>query len=353
MSEQQPASGSDDTSTIAEPDGSWSANGTEHEDAITAAPESAATDTDAIEAPAATAEADAAAGAATPDDPGAFLSELVRAMQTTAGTERARIIEQTDRRREEHLAAIKTRREAEAQKMRDLADDDLKAIDGWAEDERQRIQLERERRAGALTDNLQKSLAEHGARIDGEIEGVEAAIVSYRMDVDAFFVELDRETDPVAIAQHASRKPVFPDLHKAIDGDAPSVAVVDGQVPESAGIEAEGAVSSEETTAGDGAEPDVVPVMDSRPGAGLAASFAKWSGTRPAVEADSPSDTAADSPSDTAAADDRAESEVRVAVAHGANDNGPGTILHAVPSGRPLSWLRRGGDSSDRPNEDR
>jgi len=348
MSDQQPASGSDDASTIAEPDGSWSANGTEQQEAVATAPESAVTDVDATEAPAAGVEADAAAGAAAPDDSGAFLSELVRAMQTTAGTERARITEQTDRRREERLAAIQARREAEVQKIRDLADDDLKAIDGWAEDERLRIQLERERRAAALSDDLQKSLAEHGARIDGEIEGVEAAIATYRTEVDAFFAELDRETDPVAIAQHASRRPVFPDLDKTVTADATSVAPDDARVPESADIGSENAVASEDGAADDSAEPEVVPVMDSRPGAGLAASFAKWSGTSPA--ADTETETA--SSSDPEPADDHVEAEVPVAVAHGANENGPGTILHAVPSGRPLSWLRRGGDSSDRPNED-
>jgi hypothetical protein len=349
MSEQQPASGSDDASTMTEPDGSWSANGTEHEDAIATAAESDVTDTvstevtnvDSTEAP--------AAAATTADDPGAFLSELVRAMQSTASTERARIAEQTDRRRDEHLAAIHARREAEAQKMRDLADDDLKAIDSWAEDERQRIQGERERRAGALSDDLQKSLAEHGARIDGEIEGVEAAIAAYRVEVDAFFVTLDGETDPVAIAQHASRRPVFPDLDKPVDAAAHESATADAaQDRTSAGIDSVGDAPSADATPGDvakEAEPAPIAVMDTNPGSRLAASFANWSGSGPAAEADPSSAPASEG--------DPAEAEVPVAVAHGAKDDGPGTILHAVPSGRPLSWLRRGGDSSDRPNEDR
>ena len=339
MSEQHPASGSDDASTMTEPDGSWSVNGTENEDAIAATAESEATDTvstevtdiDSTEAPAAV--------ATTPDDAGAFLSELVRAMQATASTERARITEQTDRRRDERLAAIHARREAEAQKMRDLADDDLKAIDAWAEDERGRIQAERERRAGALSDDLQKSLAEHGARIDGEIEGVEAAIATYRLEVDAFFVALDGETDPVAIAQHASRRPVFPDLDKPAGAEAASVTADAAHVGTSAGTDA---------TTGDLAqavEPAPIAVMDTNPGSRLASSFANWSGSSPAAEADASSEPISTS--------DPAEAEPHVAVAHAANDDGPGTILHAVPSGRPLSWLRRGADSSDRSNEDR
>jgi hypothetical protein len=353
MSEQHPDSGSDDASTITEQDGSWSANGTEHEDAIAAAAESVVTDVDSTEVTDVdstevtdvdSTEA-AAAAATTPDDPGAFLSELVRAMQTTASTERARITEQTDRRREEHLAAIQARREAEAQKMRDLADDDLKAIDSWAEDERQRIQAERERRAGALSDDLQKSLAEHGARIDGEVEGVEAAIATYRLEVDAFFVALDGETDPVAIAQHASRRPAFPDLDKPADTAAVSVTADAIQDGTSAGTDSVGDVPSADATTSDVAEPAPIAVMDTNPGSRLAASFANWSGASPATEADAPPE-----PVSTG---EQAETEVPVAVAHGANDDGPGTILHAVPSGRPLSWLRRGGDSTDRSNEDR
>ena len=350
MSEQHPASGSDDASTITEPDGSSSANGREHEDAIATAAESTVTDADSTEVTGVDSTEAPAAAATTSDDPGAFLSELVRAMQTTATTERARIAEQTDRRCEEHLAAIHARREAEAQKMRDLADDDLKAIDTWAEDERQRIQLERERRAGALSDDLQKSLAEHGARIDGEIEGVEAAIATYRMQVDAFFVVLDGETDPVAIAQHASRRPVCPDLDKPIDSEAVSITADAAQDGTSVGIDSVGDapvgdVPSADATTTDVAEPAAIPVMDTNPGSRLAASFANWSGSSPAAEADPSSEPAPEG--------DRTETEVPVAVAHGADADGPGTILHAVPSGRPLSWLRRGSDSSDRPNDDR
>lgn len=355
MSEQQPASGSDDASAIAEPDGSWSANGTQHEDPIPAVVESAVSDADPTEVTGADSTEAPAVAATTPDDPGAFLSELVRAMQTTASTERARIAEQTDRRREEHLAAIHARREAEAQRMRDLADDDLKAIDSWAEDERQRIQSERERRAGALSDDLQKSLAEHGARIDGEIEGVEAAIATYRVEVDAFFVALDGETDPVAIAKHASRRPVFPDLDKPVDKEAVSVTADAAQDGMSATVDSASDVPSADATTGDVAEPAAIPVMDTNPGSSLAASFANWSGSSPAAEADQSSDPASEPApsSDPVSTGDQTETEVAVAVAHGASDDGPGTILHAVPSGRPLSWLRRGGDSSDRPNEDR
>src|SRR5258705_4633209 len=112
--------------------------------------------------------------------------------------------------------------------MRSLAADDLKAIDGWADEERQRIKTERERRASALDDDLKKSLAEHGSKIDREVEGVEAAIASYRIQVEEFFAGLDRETDPVAIARHAGQRPVFPTLDQPVAADAAALAAAPG-----------------------------------------------------------------------------------------------------------------------------
>jgi hypothetical protein len=400
---KQPDSGADNASMNSEPDASFSTNGTEHESAIaTANPEPEAiegesTDHESTEAPAATddglgdvtmassddtdvvANADASsdtdassdpdasdgvavetaatedgetvtatATAPSSDDAAAFLSQLVLAMQTTAGAERNRIAADTDRRRDEHLAAIQSRREAEAQKMRELAADDLKAIDGWAEEERQRIHAERERRATDLDVDLEKSLAEHGAKVDREVEVVEAAISAYRIDVDAFFAVLEHETDPVVIAQHAGRRPVFPALDQVVVAAAP-VADATGDTP------------SADAVIDPAAEPAPVAVMDSNPGSKLASSFAKWNAPsliEPAVVASREPATEAVDAVEAAATEAPAEAggtqeEAPVAVAQGASGDGPTTILHAVPSGRPLSWLRRDRDSNDRPNGDR
>jgi hypothetical protein len=166
---------------------------------------------------------------AAPDDGAAFLAELTRAMQATAGVERKRLEEDAERRRETHLEAIRARRESEAGKMRELAADDLKAIDDWAEEERQRISQEREQRAAALQEDLETSLAEHGSKIDREIDAVDAAIVAYRTEVDAFFAELDKETDPVEIARHAGRRPSFPDLDAVSAAESGTPAAEPGQ----------------------------------------------------------------------------------------------------------------------------
>jgi hypothetical protein len=146
------------------------------------------------------------------DDDSAFLSELAKAMKTAATLERTRVSEDTDRRRSDHIAAIHARRDTEAERIRELAADDRKSIDAWAEAELLRIHQERDRRTAGLEDDLQKSLAEHRTRIDWEIERVEEAITSYRSEVDAFFASIDTEADPVAIARHASRRPAFPAL---------------------------------------------------------------------------------------------------------------------------------------------
>jgi hypothetical protein len=363
---KQSDSGSDSASTT-EPSAAFSTNGTHTDGAVaTAASDGEATEVQAADQTTARADGDAATGSVegqsdaasaaadapaaesstVSDDPASFLGELVRAMQTTAIAERARIAADTDRRREEHLAAIQARRETEAQTMRSLAADDLKSIDSWADQERQRIKTEREKRAAALDDDLKKSLSEHGSKIDREVEGVEAAIAAYRVEVEAFFVELDRETDPVAIARHAGKRPVFPTLEQPVAADAAAVAAASETPTEASG--------TAETPAADAAETTPVAVMDANPGSKLAASFPTWDGSKPAeASAEAPAETPAEAaPADAEAPTESAEIGTPVAstteiLIGEETPSDSGTLLHAVPAGRPLSWLRRGNDSSD------
>ncbi len=109
------------------------------------------------------------------------------------------------------------------------------------------IHLERERRATAVREDLAASLAEHGSKIDKEIEGIDAAIATYRAEVSAYFENLDRETDPILIAQKAALRPAFPALDAvggAVAAEAP--ADTDTAVVEPASAD----------------EPEVVGVMD-------------------------------------------------------------------------------------------
>jgi hypothetical protein len=154
------------------------------------------------------------------DDPGVFLAELARAMQATAGQERTRVMEDIDRRLASHVERIREREAAEADRMRELATGDLAAIDTWAEAEFERINAEKARRADAVRADLDGSLQEHRSLIGQEIERVAAAVDVHRTAVHEFFDRLERETDPVALAQIATRRPPFPSLDAAAQAPA-------------------------------------------------------------------------------------------------------------------------------------
>jgi hypothetical protein len=286
-----------------------------------------------------TAEADDGAGAAVddvaaasvelgpPDDGSAFLSELARAMQTTAGIERARIADDTDRRRQAQIDQVRARQKSEADRMRELADEDLKAIDAWADGERKRIADEQDRRATAVRDDLEASLSEHRSKIDREIEGVETAIAAYRSEVAAYFAALDHETDPVLIAQQAARRPVFPTLEVSVETAAAA--------SEAAGVESIPAYAA--------SEPAAVGVMD--PDAA----------TEP-LESWAASPAVTDASADTADVADQG-SEVQepgepVPAASGSTHETSGSLFHSVPALRPGGWLRRDTNSGDSPNRE-
>ena len=148
----------------------------------------------------------------TEEDGPAFLAKLARAMHTTAARERSRIADDVERRRAAHVQAVRDRAASEVERIRALAGEDMKTIEAWAEGEAKRVRLEREQREKALNDDLEVSLREHRGIIDREIADAEAAIAAYRTEAEAFFADLDRESDPVLIARQAALHPVFPTL---------------------------------------------------------------------------------------------------------------------------------------------
>jgi hypothetical protein len=240
--------------------------------------------------------------------------------------------------------------------MRTLANTDLAAIDSWAEGERTRIAGERETRAAALRDDLERSLAEHGSRVDREIASVEAAIAAHRTEVDAFFSAFDHETDPVVIAQNAGRRPTFPTLD-SISGGADMSATAD---PLATTGEADAAVSSAPTAAApstaetdaapDGASEDAgVGVMNPAPRAGLADAWAAWSDPQQqTISTDDETDDAADTHDADAVAATASGPETLDAVAVTSSAKSPSpTLIQSMPINRPLSWLRRGPDTDD------
>ena len=172
----------------------------------------AATSAEAPTAEGPTAEVASPEVAAPPEDGPAFLAKLARAMHTTVARERARIDEDIERRRAAHLQAVRDRAAVDEEQIRALAADDMKSIETWAEGEMRRLKLEREQKERELNDDLDVSLKDRGARTDREIASAEAAIAAYRAQAETFFADLDREMDPVEIAQRASAHPAFPSL---------------------------------------------------------------------------------------------------------------------------------------------
>src|SRR5438309_536002 len=147
-----------------------------------------------------------------PDERTAFLAALVDAMKGPLAVEHARVLGDVERQREALIGAVNSRRDTDANRIRDLAVEDRQAIERWAAAELQRIQVERDRRADELQQDLATSLAEHRIKIDREIVAAEAAIAAHRADLSAFFADLSRETDAVAFAQMAVRRPLFPSV---------------------------------------------------------------------------------------------------------------------------------------------
>jgi hypothetical protein len=332
-----------DASATTPADADWSANGKHVDEVVAPATEAADAATSEVEA------TPDDAGPAQADDGSTFLSALVEAMQTTASAERARVAEETDQRREAHLTRVKARRETEATAMRELAGTDLKAIDAWAEDERRRIQEERQRRATARQALLETTLAEHGATIDREIQAVEAAIGTYRADTDAFFATLGHETDPVEIARNASKRPAFPALEtigKPVATDAP--------VATEAAAEAE--------TTGEGVP--LTGVMARPAPADLGTSWARWNSSIAATETVPADDAELAAPEATAPAPEATapapvappteeSSSAPTPLTASAVVSGQGRVLQTTPVSRPMSWLRRDRDSSEPPTTDR
>jgi hypothetical protein len=290
---------------------------------------------------------DGSAAQATTDEGPELLVELARVMQETVARQRIRIVEDAERRRLAHVEQVRAREASEADRMRELAAEDMKAIEAWADGERQRIQLERHRRATELHEDLDLSLAEHRAKIEREIEGVDKAIAAYRAEVDAFFEGLDRETDVVQSAQHAAWRPVFPTLDAIVE----PVAVPAAETPkaESSTTDVPPSGSDDNGAAGTGAgagtsEPTVVGVMDPAVPAEPAES---WVATPEAT----PEPVPVEASGDADQGGETHEPAEPVAATAGASHSAVSSLFESVQVLRPMAWLRREANGGERPNQ--
>jgi hypothetical protein len=237
-------------------------------------------------------ESIAASGA---DDGTAFLADLARAMQSTAMAEQARITEGTEQRRQAHIEGIHAREAAEAEDLRELAKEDVKAIDDWSDGEIRRVKLERERRIASRREALQVRLEEHRLVIAGEVEAVEAAIAAYRTETDAFFSRLGSESDPVEIARQAGSRPSFPVLELIGFEDVPAISTYGSPATQTEPLEASASLE------GDGSRDADGPASPSGADSGTADSGTADSGTADSGTADS--ETTEGSAEDPVAAD--------------------------------------------------
>lgn len=315
----------------AEQSASWTTNGTAPPDPATA--DAGGPGTEAATATAPTAPAGDATTESTPDDDGAaFLAELVRAMQTTAGAEHLRVSEDAERRQQAHVDRIRAREAAEADELRSLSDGDVKGIDSWADAEIARIQRERERRILARRRDLETSIEDHRALVAREIAGVEAAVLAYRAEVEAFFSRLDTLTDPVAIATRAGSRPVFPDLTTIGPDDAPAPAAA----PVDAGSATADSSGGNESPAGSAGDVPMVGVMD-------------LSSTEPEAPGGAQAEPAAPDAAQPGEPGREAEQPVETTTqANAVQARSSGALLQAVPALRPVAaWLRRDDDRTD------
>ena len=172
-----------------------------------------------------------------------------------------------------------------------------------------------------VNEDLQTSLAGHHRRIDREIEGIEAAVTTYLTDVEAFFASLDRETDLVAIAQQAGRRPVFPNL------DAGTETIAAGDSAESQIQEVPTGTEDQTIEAGEAdSDRPLVAVMDQE---GSADSVQSWG-----ADADT-------SPEGAAQADEGATEDAQAS-----------EEAEPVATGGSWSWRGGGGDGGDGSNRE-
>lgn len=305
-----------------EPAGSWGTNGSE--------PASGGDDADAAAA------TDDPATDATVDDSAVFLADLARVMQAAAAAERIRIAEDSERRRSAHLDLIRARETSEAEELEVLAAGDVQAIDSWADTEIERIQSERERRTTSRRGELAQRLDDHRLLIGRKVDAVEAAIAAYRTAVEVYFSRLDAETDPVAIAREAGRRPQFPELG--------TVSPVDAAAGDAMGPTSEsGIASGDQHPPGDGAPVGVMDpnapaeaIADNDPSASVAdvdavSTFEPEAGVEAPDEPAEPAETKAQA----------------VETSEATNAVAPRSSAALMGS-----WFRRGDDPAGRPDAD-
>src|SRR4029078_6984202 len=135
---------------------------------------------------------------------------IVRSMHEAARAYRDRVAEEIQLRRVAILASIRDERRAAVLGARAEAEPNGQAVERWATTAQRQIKSERQRRKVEIDTDLRRSLRENNHEGDRPVRQGGAAITAHRARVDQYFDALDKERDPLAIAEHAHRQPAFP-----------------------------------------------------------------------------------------------------------------------------------------------
>jgi len=153
-----------------------------------------------------------------------LLSEIARAMQVAAEQERERIDVSVGEEETAQIEKIHVRAAAESDELKKQAEEDVRLVDAWREDQIQRVREDADRQIDDRRGRLEQSLTHHGSLIQAEVQSVEVAVQGYRASLGAFFGRLSEEKDPSAIARLAGTLPDPPDLQE-LRADARSGAM--------------------------------------------------------------------------------------------------------------------------------
>jgi hypothetical protein len=167
-----------------------------------------------------------AAASAAARKPARFVTELVRAMRSELEKHRETTLEQFRVDAKAHVETVHGRSAEEVAELRRMAEDDIAGIKEWSKAEIARIRAESDERMEGRKSELEAHLEEHAALIEREIEKVQARVLAYEQEVDAFFKSLDGIDDPAAFAAAAQQVPEPPSLEEA-GAEARSEALAD------------------------------------------------------------------------------------------------------------------------------
>ena len=159
--------------------------------------------------------------------PNRFLADLARAMRSAAEASRTSTLEAFRQDAKAYVEGIHARSAAEAEQLRQAADEDIGGVKDWSKTEIARIRAETEERIADRRLALERDLDGHAALIEGKIDHVQTRVSEYEAEMDAFFERLEAIDDPGRFAAVAAQVPDPPTFGEPEgDGRGPAVEIM-------------------------------------------------------------------------------------------------------------------------------